>query len=316
MQDDPVMRTVFMGTPDFAVPALQALDKISNLIAVYTRQDAVSNRGKTPTPSSVKSAALKLGLEVFTPQTLRDPSVVEQLKALAPDVIIVAAYGMILPKEILEIPAYGCINLHASILPYYRGAAPIQRAILAGEAEAGVAVMRMEEGLDTGPYSLVGKVEIGEKNTLHLTAELAELAGELTAETISMLEHGHLTWTAQDDELATYAPKITKADVSLHSSLTTQEFTRRVRASSPSAPARLALAGHGATVLEATAYHDDSEQPHTAKPGEILVTKREVILGTVDGSVLLGAIKPDGKKEMNARDFVRGARIESGAKWE
>lgn len=320
-----MLKTVFMGTPDFAVPVLCAVAQATQVAAVYTRADAVSKRGKTPTPSPVKVAALELGLEVFAPVTLRDEQVIEQLKALRPDVIIVAAYGMILPKEILDIAPYGCINLHGSILPKYRGAAPIQHAILDGESETGVAVMQMEEGLDTGPYSLVATTTIDEKNTDQLTSELSQLAAELIVEALAKLEEGSLSWEIQDESLATYASKINKEDVSLHPNLSTAEFTRRVRASSSSAPARLSLSEHQITVMEAREFDlkhgaaPESQEPATVltvAPGGVVVTKREVILGTLDGAAALGAIKPDGKKVMNARDFVRGTNITSDSKWE
>lgn len=327
-----MMRTVFMGTPEFAVPVLRALEKFTQVQAVYTREDAISKRGKTPTPSPVKTAALELGLPVYTPATLRDEAVIEQLKAIAPEVIIVAAYGMILPKEILEIAPLGCINLHASLLPRYRGAAPIQRAILAGETHTGVAVMQMEEGLDTGPYSLVEKVEIAEKNTLQLTKDLSEAAALLIEDALPKLQQGNLTWTVQDESLATHAPKITKDEVGLHPELSATEFSRRVRASSPSAPARLTLANHGVTVLESSIVAPSTDASFDSgaegvqknsdlslsipSPGAVLVTKHQVILGVKDGAVILGTIKPDGKQAMSARDFVRGARIDSGNTWE
>ncbi len=162
-----------MGTPDFALPSLRTLFDDHDVVAVYTRPDAVSGRGTITRPSPVKRAATELGLTVEQPASLRDPATQRALAAYAPDVCVVAAYGLILPPDVLAIPHQGCVNVHASLLPRWRGAAPVQRAILAGDAVTGVSIMRMEEGLDSGPYCVVETVEVGEKNADEVTRELA-----------------------------------------------------------------------------------------------------------------------------------------------
>ena len=209
----PLLRVVFMGTPSFAVPSLLALAKAHDVVAVYTRPDAVSGRGGRLSPSPVKQASAELGIEVFQPATLKDAAVVEELTRLQPDVIVVAAFGMILPQAILDIPALGCLNVHASVLPRWRGAAPIQRAILAGDPVAGVSIMRMEEGLDTGPYCQVATLKIEALTAGEVTERLADLGACVLLDALEDVGSGTCAWERQDDAQATYAPKIEKGDV-------------------------------------------------------------------------------------------------------
>ena len=172
------MRIVFMGTPAFAADILEEVAQQQDVVAVYTRPDAISGRGNKLEPSPVKATALKLGLPVYTPPTLRTEAVQQELAAFEPDVIVVAAYGAILPKEVLDIPRLGCFNVHASLLPRWRGAAPIERALLAGDEEVGVCIMAMEEGLDTGDYCISRSIEVRNQSAEALTAELAELGAQ------------------------------------------------------------------------------------------------------------------------------------------
>jgi methionyl-tRNA formyltransferase len=304
------VRVVFMGTPEFAVPSLRALVAAHDVVGVYTRPDAVSGRGGAARPSAVKAAALELGLEVRSPRTLRDDEVLRALAGLHADLLVVAAYGLILPPEALNAAALGAINVHASLLPRWRGAAPIQRAILEGDEHTGVSIMRMEEGLDTGPYCLQLGVPIGEAGAVELTERLAGLGAEALLQALPSIAGGTATWIAQDDSKATYAEKISKADVAISPRLTRGETLRRVRASSPAAPSRVLLGGRGATVMGAL----DDQTP--IAPGSVACDKNSLLLGVADGAIQVTDIKPDGKGVMQACAWARGVRDLDGATWD
>lgn len=310
------MRTIFMGTPTYALPALEVLAKNTKLVAVFSRKDAVSKRGNKRIPSPVSTRALELEVPLFRPDTLKDPELISTIAAYKPDLIVVAAYGMILPKEILSIPPLGCVNLHASILPRWRGAAPIERAILAGDKMSGVALMQMEEGLDTGAFSYVATTPIESKNTEELTLELGEMGADLLLKYLKSPEE--TPWQTQDEELVTYAQKIESKDVELNPSLKVQDYLRRVQASSTSAPARMSIDGVGMSISKAKEF-DIEKLQHleevSKEPGRVIMTKRNLILVLQDGYVELVRLKADSKKEMNAADYARGARISSDSIW-
>lgn len=303
------MRIVFMGTPAFALPSLDAVAREHELVAVYTRPDAVSGRGKSLRPTPVKERAIELGVPVEQPRTLRDAAVQSRLASYRPDAIVVAAYGLILPREVLDIPPLGCINVHGSLLPRWRGAAPVQRAILAGDETTGVSIMRMEEGLDTGPFCAIAEVPVGDKTADALAAEIAEAGASTLLQALETLAQGRCEWQVQDDTAATYADKLSKADVSLGASLTAAEALRRIRASGDTAPARLAIEGRNVRVIDAA--HSDA----TVAAGRFTVANGALVLGLMDGSIGLSIIKPEGKGEMRAADWVRGIRLTEGT-WE
>jgi methionyl-tRNA formyltransferase len=302
------MRVVFMGTPTFAVASLVALAEACDVIAVYTRPDRPSGRGKRTHPSAVASAALELGLPVCQPARLGDPEGLVTLAAFAPDCIVVAAYGAILPLSVLEVPTYGCVNVHASLLPRWRGAAPIQRAILAGDVETGVSIMRMEVGLDTGPWCSQGRVPIDGKNADELAEELAALGASLLVDVLPGLADGSLTWHGQDGDEATYAAKLTAADVELDPALSVRDALARVRASGGSAPCRVVVGGRKLTVLRA------APGEHAVPPSRVLAEK-QVELGCADGSIRLVTLVPEGRSAMSGEDFVRGARLGPDVVW-
>ena len=304
------MRVVFMGTPDFAVPSLRALATAHDVVGVYTRPDAVSGRGKATRPSSVKSAAVELGLGVRQPLSLRDADVVAELRALSADIVIVAAYGAILPPSALDSAPLGAINVHASLLPRWRGAAPIQRAILAGDREAGVSIMRMELGLDTGPFCLQMATPTCEFTARELTARLADLGAAALLQAVPSIAEGSAHWTAQDDSLVTYADKITKADVAVGPDQPAAVVAARIRASMPAAPSRVTLAGRGVTLLDAR-LTDDS-----LPGGAAASTQSALLLGARDGAVAVTRVKPDGKSEMDACAWARGIREPETLTWE
>lgn len=304
-----------MGTPDYAVPTLEALIAHHNVMCVYSRPDAVSKRGKQAVPSPVKDVACVHDIPCETPHTLRDEEVQVHLASMHPDIIVVAAYGMLLPQEVLDIPRFGCVNLHASLLPRWRGAAPIQRAILAGDKEVGVALMRMEAGLDTGDYAYEKVLPVGDHNSVELTSELAQLAADITLEGLEGIWAGTVEWKKQDETLVTYAEKIEKADVLLNPQLNTLENALRVRASSPSAPARCVIGDKSLAVVEAHIVDEASEAEVSYAPGDALVSKKALRLACADGLLELTKVKPDGKKEMAARDFGLGLQNHEALTW-
>jgi methionyl-tRNA formyltransferase len=304
------MRAVFMGTPPFAVPSLRALASAHEVAVVYTRPDRPAGRGREPRPSAVKVAAEELGLTVEQPPSWKDAAAVERLRSLAPDVVCVVAYGAILPKTVLDIPRLGCINVHASLLPRYRGAAPIERAVLAGEPEAGVSVMRMDEGLDTGAVAVVRRVPAAGRSAAELREVLAELGAEALLCAIDDLGAGRVQWQAQDEELATYADKITSEDVALSPGLTAPLLARRVLASGESAVSRAVVAGRLATIEEVEACED------SPGPGRVAADGAGLVLGTIDGGLLVRRLTPAGKRSMSGVDFARGARITSDSTWD
>ncbi|NTU89461.1 MAG: methionyl-tRNA formyltransferase [Actinobacteria bacterium] len=299
------MRIVFMGTPDFAVPSLRALVQHHDVLAVYTPPDAASGRGKELHPCAVKVAALELGIPVHTPADFRSEDEITYLSSLAPDLIVVAAYGVILPHNVLEIPIYGCINVHGSILPRWRGAAPIQRAILAGDEVAGVCIMRMEEGLDTGDYCLCETTPIAGKSTDDLTAELALLGADTLLKALEDLESETVVWTEQDDSQASYAEKISKRDVLLSPELDADKNVLRVRASSTTAPSRAVVCGKIVTVLAAHVAQE-AEISDTLDPGEVSLSEARITLGCADGAFVIDEVKPAGKNSMTAQAWIRG----------
>lgn len=302
------MRIVFMGTPAFAVPSLEALAGCHEIALVITQPDRASGRGSAARPTPVKEAALRLGIPVFQPSRLSGDAV-ETIAAARPDVIVVAAFGMLLPADVLAIPPLGCVNVHASILPRHRGAAPIERAILDGDAETGVSIMRMEIGLDTGPYALQRTVPIRDRYADAVGDELARTGAEALLETLSALEAGEVEWAAQDDAAATYAAKITKDDVALRPESTVEEAYRRVRASSRRAPARACLGDRELTVVRATPV--DAQ----VAPGNVCLVDGVPVLGLADGGLRLDTVRPSGKGDMSGIDWARGARLDDSVCW-
>ncbi|HSX71502.1 MAG TPA: methionyl-tRNA formyltransferase, partial [Pseudomonas sp.] len=247
------MRIVFAGTPEFAAQHLQALlDAGKQVVAVYTQPDRPAGRGQKLMPSPVKQLALQHAIPVYQPQTLRDPAAQAELDALQPDLMVVVAYGLILPQVVLDSPRLGCINSHASLLPRWRGAAPIQRAVQAGDAESGVTVMQMEAGLDTGPMLLKVSTAIGAEDTggsLH--DRLAALGSQAVVEAVSKLAAGELRGEVQDDSLATYAHKLNKDEARLDWSRPAEELERLVRAFNPWPICHSTLNGEPLKVLAA-----------------------------------------------------------------
>lgn len=304
------MRVIFMGTPKLAADILVEIAQQHEVVCVYTRPDAVRGRGAKLEPSPVKAAAERLGIPVRTATSLRDAEEQAHLAELAPDAICVAAYGCILPREVLEIPRYGCLNVHASLLPRWRGAAPIERAILAGDEQTGVCIMRMEEGLDTGPYCVRRATEVEGKSAAELTDELANLGARALLTGLSVVEQGGAEWTFQDDAAATYAEKLAKDELYPDPAEPAAAMVRKVLASSEAHPARAVIAGRSATV-ERVALPDDERAAALCdglEQGAVRFAAKRLFLGTGDGAVEVLSLKPDGKKSMDARAFAAGVQ--------
>lgn len=298
------MRIVFMGTPDFAVPSLRALAAAHDVALVLTRPDAVRSRGKKLEPSPVKAAALELGLPVLEAKRM-EPEVVDALRAARADVFCVAAYGCILPDEVLTMAPLGCVNVHASLLPRWRGAAPIQRAILAGDAEAGVSIMRIGHGVDTGAYCAQVSCSVAGKSADELTSELAELGAGLLLEVLPELAAGTVSWTEQDEALVTHAAKIQKAELRLDPAASAADNERRALASSDAAPARCMLAGKPVRVLAARVAPVSGA---VLAAGELAIQGGRVLLGCGEGALEVLELKPDGKRAMDAAAWAAGQR--------
>ncbi len=298
------MRIVFMGTPDFAVPSLRALAAAHDVALVLTRPDAVRSRGKKLEPSPVKAAALELGLPVLEAKRM-EPEAVDALRAARADVFCVAAYGCILPDEVLTMAPLGCVNVHASLLPRWRGAAPIQRAILAGDAEAGVSIMRIGHGVDTGAYCAQASCSVAGKSADELTSELAELGAGLLLEVLPELAAGTVSWTEQDEALVTHAAKIQKAELRLDPAVSAADNERRALASSDAAPARCMLAGKPVRVLAARVAPVSGA---VLAAGELAIQGGRVLLGCGEGALEVLELKPDGKRAMDAAAWAAGQR--------
>lgn len=297
-----------MGTPSFAVPSLDACLAGHRVVAVYTRPDKAVGRGKRIVFSAVKERALQVGVPVEQPASLRDADTIDRLAAYAPDVVVVAAYGLILPRAVLDVPVNGCVNVHGSLLPRWRGAAPVQRAILAGDRVTGVSIMRMEEGLDTGPYAAVAEVPIAALTTDELTGALAAAGARALTDVLTGIEGGSVAWTMQDEASVTYAEKVTAADVALDPGLSVEQALRRVRASSGSAPTRVLLEGRRLVVLAASASDSIVGSGEATCDGA-------VVLGLSDGAVRLDRLVPEGRSAMPGDAFARGARLPARCVW-
>lgn len=297
-------RIVFMGTPDFAVPSLQALHQHHTVVGVVTQPDKAAGRGQKLVFSPVKQFALEAGLPLIQPHKLREPEAQAQLAAWQPDLIVVAAFGQILKPTVLNLPPRGCINVHASLLPRWRGAAPIAASILAGEAETGCTLMQMDVGLDTGPMlSRRAEPIKTDDTTATLTARLARLGADLLIETLPLVLSGALTPQPQDDALATYAPQLKKEDGHLNFAQTAAELERRVRAFTPW-PGTFALwNGQPLKILKVSIAADVR-----GERGTVVQTPRGVAVACAEGGLWLEVIQPAGKKTMPAVDFARGAR--------
>ena len=301
------MRIVFAGTPDFAVPCLRAAAARNEVVAVYTQPDRPAGRGRGLTPSPVKREAIARGIPVLQPENFKAQVSRDALAALQPDVMVVVAYGLILPQSVLDIPAHGCWNVHASLLPRWRGAAPIQRAIQAGDTETGVCLMQMERGLDTGPVLLSQSVPVGEGDTGgQLHDRLAELGAQVLSDGLGLLRAGILPVArAQPDEGATYAHKLDKAEARLDWTQPAVALARTVRAFNPWPMAEVQLAGERVRIHGAVALPLD----HRAAPGTVLLAGRDGIdVACGEGALRIRVLQREGGRAITAADYLNARR--------
>jgi methionyl-tRNA formyltransferase len=303
------MNIVFAGTPEFSVPALQALlDSRHSVVAVYTQPDRPSGRGRRPRESPVKQLALQAKVPVFQPICLKATDAQQALQVLRPDLMVVVAYGLILPPGVLRIPRLGCVNLHASLLPRWRGAAPIQRAILAGDSESGVCLMQMEAGLDTGPLLACTHCEIENNETgSHLHDKLARLGADLLADNLDALDRGELMPQPQDAAKATYAHKLVKAEARIDWSCTAMDIARKVRAFNAWPVAETRYLGQQLRIWEAQPLDGEAG----ALPGTVISAGRdgiEVACGA--GRLLLQKVQLPGARTVSAADFINAHSLE------
>ncbi len=301
------MRIVFAGTPEFAVASLAAAARHHEVVAAYTQPDRPAGRGRGLMPSPVKLDALARGIPVFQPESLKTPEAQQQLRDLQPDLMVVVAYGLILPKAVLAIPTHGCWNVHASLLPRWRGAAPIQRAIEAGDAETGVCLMQMEAGLDTGPVLLSQRTPIAETDTGGLLHDrLAQLGAQVLSDGLGLLRAG-LKPVAQPQPASgvTYAHKLDKAEAKLDWAQDAAALARKVRAFNPWPVAEALLAGERVRIHGALALADNHGQP----PGTVLAAAREGIdIACGQGALRLRVVQREGGKAITAADYLNARR--------
>ncbi|RIX49928.1 methionyl-tRNA formyltransferase [Paenibacillus nanensis] len=312
------MRIVFMGTPDFAVPSLQMLVSSGyEVVAVVTQPDRPKGRKKTLTPPPVKEAALSLGIPVLQPDRMRNQEAVSAVAEFKPDLIVTAAYGQILPKAVLELPRLGCINVHGSLLPKYRGGAPIQRSIMNGEPETGVTIMYMAEGLDTGDMISRVVVPITDEDTSGTMFEKLSAAGaKLLGETLPSIIDGSAKAVPQREEEATYAPNLTREDERIDWGKSARALFNQVRGLSPMAGAFTSLGGEVFKVWKCEVPSSNGAGTAGAAPGTILTADASgIVVQTGEGKLVLTEVQPAGKRVMAVSDWVKGARIEPGTQF-
>ncbi|AEH23101.1 Methionyl-tRNA formyltransferase [Thermodesulfobacterium geofontis OPF15] len=307
-------RIIFFGSPEFAIPSLEALYEKEEVIAVVTQPDKPKGRGLKPSPSPVKAWASSKGLKVLEPIRLKDPQFIQILKDLSPDLIVVCAYGKIIPKEILEIPKFGCWNIHASLLPKYRGASPINWAILEGEKETGITIMLMDEGLDTGPILLQKKIPISENDDANsLSQKLAQLGKETILSAIELHKKGELKIIPQPEEGISYAPILKKEDGFFTFEEPAEKIEKKIKAFLPWPSAFTYYKNKLLKVFSAKAV----PLKHEEKPGTILdINKDGILVATSKDAILLKEVQLEGKKKISAYEFACGQRLKKGVLWE
>lgn len=307
------MRILFMGTPDFALPTLKALcESKHTVIGAVTQPDKPKGRGHHLMPPPIKEYALTQGIPVYQPATLKDEAFAELLRELDPELIVVVAFGKILPQSVLDYPKYGCVNVHGSLLPEYRGAAPMQRAIIDGKKTTGITTMLMAAGLDTGDMLLKSEIEIGENDNFEVIHDrLADCGAKLLMETVEKIEKGEIVPEKQDDSLATYAAKIEKSDCLLDFSRPARELHNLIRGLSP-IPLSFTHTPDG-KLLKVVESRVIDDEKMTDKPcGTVISVGNDIKVACGKGVLSFVTVVPEGKGRMSAADFVRGRKIAEG----
>lgn len=313
------MRIVFMGTPEFAVPSLQQLHGSRHTIQlVVTQPNRPSGRGKKLVPPPVKVAAEAAGLPVRQPERLSAPEIRQEIESLAPEAVCVVAFGQKIPRWLLRLPRHGCINVHPSLLPRWRGASPVAATLLAGDIETGVTTMLLDEGWDTGPILLRATTPVTPAdNAGELEGRLARLGARLLLETLDAMEQGTLVPTPQPREGVTYAPKVTTEDGRLDFTRPAEELVRRIRAFTPDPGAFTFYDGSRLRIWKAhttSAAAAPGDQP-AAEPGQIVSTRPELAVQTGEGLLVIDVLQPAGKKPMAAADYLRGHPLPVGSRF-
>jgi methionyl-tRNA formyltransferase len=304
------MNIIFMGTPDFAVPIFMSLAAAYTVKAALTQPDRPKGRGLAMNQSPVKQAALSAGVPVFQPETLRDKNVRRQLRAYHADIFVVAAYGLIIPPKVLAIPPLGCVNVHASLLPKYRGASPIQRCLMNGDTATGITIMYMDRGIDTGDIILQRELDIGDdEGFVSLHDRMADLGAGCILEALAQIENGTAARTPQDETLASYAPLIEKTDGLIDWQWNGERVTNRVRAMEPWPGAYTNFRGQTLKIWRTEKAAGLSEQPGTVLAVD---EKRGLLVQAADSAVWLTELQAAGKKRMSGADFQRGQKIKIG----
>ena len=315
------MRVAFAGTPKFALPTLEALTEHHQLLGVLTQPDRPSGRGRHLQASPVKEVAQARGVPVAQPASLRDPDTLQTLAAWRPEALIVVAYGLLLPQEVLRLPRYGCINVHASLLPRWRGAAPIQRALLAGDARTGVSIMQMDRGLDTGPVLLMREAVISPAHTgASLADELSILGAQVLIEALAALESGTLTPVAQSEEGASYAPKVQKQEARIDWGCDAVQIERQVRAFDPWPVAETSLEGVPLKIWSAHVVENAGNLPafvgKSSECGAIVAVQPDyVVIRCGQGLLAVSCLQRAGGKVLPVREFIRGHRLLEGQRF-
>lgn len=305
------MKVLFWGTPAFALPALRALgDEGHDVVGVVTQPDRPAGRGRALGVSPVKAEALEMGIPVLQPETARGEAFLAEIRALAPDISVVVAFGQILPQEVLDLPPHGSLNIHASLLPELRGAAPVQWAIARGHEMSGVCIMRMEKGLDSGPVLLRVEEPIDpEESGSELGERLAEIGAEALVEALALMEAGMSTETPQDHALATYAPKVGREVAHVDWSKAAEEVARLIRGMDDIPGAWSPLGARGPVKL----YRAVSVDSVSGAPGEVVAADAEgIVIGCGSGAVRVREVQPQGKRRMGAGEWVRGRGVSVG----
>lgn len=304
MQDSNKISVIFMGTPNFSASILKNL--INNegieIVAVYTAPDRIRKRGNKLDPTPVKTLAKKHKLKVETPKNFKDQDTIMKLKSYKPDFICVAAYSAILPKNVLNLPKYDCLNVHASLLPRWRGAAPIQRAILSGDEYSGVCIMRMEEGLDTGDYCKCSKINISDMSVTQIEDKFAYLGSVDLLDAMKQIIEGKAQWYSQDESIVTYAHKLEKRELWLNHNDKCMQAYRKVLASNGTHPSKCCVAGKNLTIINCAVAALDNP----VSVCQVTYLNKHLYLGFSDGCIELLNVKPDGKNIMDIKSFASG----------
>lgn len=300
------MKFIFMGTPEFSVPILERLHKLGKVALVVSQEDKRKGRGKKFTKTPVKVKAEELGLEVYQPHDVNSEESIERLREVEADIIVVVAYGQILKREILDLPKKYIVNVHASLLPELRGAAPINRAIMEGKEKTGVSLMRVEEGLDSGAVSAVKEIDIKDMNAGELEDKLSLMGADLLEEFIREVEEDKVNFTPQDEDKKTYADKILKDDLLLNFNDKSKNLVNKIRGLSPHYGAKFSYEDKLYKIFAAEEIENSSDK----KVGTIIKSDKELIIKTLDGAISVKEIQAPGKRAMGIDDFLRGNKFE------